>query len=97
MKIRTPRDIGTLVKEARTRRGISQAALAQQINSTQTWVSWVENGKPTAEIGLVLLALTTLGVEMNFQLPSSTTSPSTTDHGDDHGDDHDDDAPPYKL
>jgi len=91
MKIRTVRDIGILIKEARKRRGLSQAALAKMINTTQTWVSWIENGKPSAEIGNVLLALTTLGVEMDFRLPST---------GDDDHDrlaDDGDDAPPYRL
>lgn len=97
MRIRTPRDIGVLIKEARTRQGMSQAAFAKRINSTQTWVSWVENGKPTAEIGSVLLALTTLGVGMEFHLPpSSSITPSDVDHGDDDRGD-DDDTPPYKL
>lgn len=99
MRIRTARDIGILVKEARNRRGLSQAALAKMINTTQTWVSWIENGKPSAEIGSVLLALTTLGVEMNFDLP--TSSPITSSDGDDHrADDRhadDEDTPPYTL
>lgn len=102
MRIRTARDIGMLVKEARARRGLSQAALARMINTTQTWVSWVENGKPSAEIGNVLLALTTLGVEMNFDLPASPiVSPDDDDHrrGDDRPIDgeEDDDTPPYTL
>jgi HTH-type transcriptional regulator/antitoxin HipB len=94
MRIKTARDIGILIKEARRRRGLSQAALARMINTTQTWVSWVENGKPGAEIGSVLLALTTLGVEMNFDLPASLpiTSPDDADH---HADDEE--APPYTL
>ncbi len=99
MRIRTARDIGILIKEARNRRGLSQAALAKMINTTQTWVSWIENGKPSAEIGSVLLALTTLGVEMNFDLPRP--SPITSSDGDDHrADDRhadDDDTPPYTL
>lgn len=70
MIIRTPRDIGLLIKEGRARSGLSQAALAEKINSTQTWISWIENGKPTAEIGLVLQTLGVLGVTMDFQLPS---------------------------
>ncbi len=101
MKIRTARDIGIMIKEARTRRGLSQAALAKKINTTQTWVSWIENGKSSAEIGNVLLALTTLGVEMDFQIP---TAPRSADHDDGHhhdaddrhADDQDDDIP-YKL
>jgi len=110
MRIRTARDIGLLLKEARKRRGLSQAALARMINTTQTWVSWVENGKPGAEIGNVLLALTTLGVQMNFDLPApppdGDDQPADRHVDDDqHGDDRhvddlhadDDDAPPYKL
>lgn len=99
MRIRTARDIGILIKEARNRRGLSQAALAKTINTTQTWVSWVENGKPGAEIGNVLLALTTLGVEMNFDLPTSSGITSSDDHhiADDRHADDDDDTPPYTL
>lgn len=89
MRVRTTRDIGMAIKEARRRQGLSQAALAKRINSTQTWVSWVENGKPTAEIGNVLLALTTLGIELDLRLPDSA---SATDVG--HG--GNDDAP-YRL
>ncbi|WP_271898328.1 helix-turn-helix domain-containing protein [Candidatus Phyllobacterium onerii] len=90
MRIRTTRDIGILMKEARKRQNLSQATLAKMINTTQTWVSWVEHGKSTAEIGSVLLALTTLGVEMDFKLPTiSSPTPS--------GDDQDDDTPPYTL
>ena len=92
MRIRTARDIGLLLKEARRRRGLSQAALAKMINTTQTWVSWVENGKPGAEIGNVLLALTTLGVEMNFDLPAPP--PDDDQRGDRHAED---DTPPYTL
>ncbi|WP_082496589.1 helix-turn-helix domain-containing protein [Aminobacter sp. DSM 101952] len=95
MKIRTARDIGILIKEARTRRGLSQAALAKMINTTQTWVSWIENGKPSAEIGNVLLALTTLGVELDFQIPSAPTSVADHPNADER---HvDDDEIPYKL
>lgn len=92
MLIRTARDIGILIREARKRRGLSQAALAKLINTTQTWVSWIENGKPTAEIGSVLLALTTLGVEMNYDLPSvSSADAGRSQH------DPEDDIPPYTL
>lgn len=87
MRIRTTRDIGILIKEARKRQGLSQAALAKMINTTQTWVSWIENGKSSAEIGSVLLALTTLGVVMDFNFPPMPPS----------GDEHDNDIPPYTL
>lgn len=100
MRIRTSRDIGILIKEARKRRRLSQAALAKMINTTQTWVSWIENGKPSAEIGNVLLALTTLGVELNFDLPTSSPPALTGDDTGDHDPrdaDDEDDTPPYTL
>ncbi len=98
MRVRTARDIGILIKEARNRRGLSQAALAKMINTTQTWVSWIENGKQTAEIGSVLLALTTLGVEMDCRLPTiSAPTPPGDDHHHRRADDDDDDTPPYTL
>lgn len=95
MRIQTTRDIGVLIREARKRRGLSQAALAKLMNTTQTWVSWVENGKPTAEIGSVLLALTTLGVEMNYSLPPAPSSGAADRPGGDE--EEDEDTPPYKL
>lgn len=100
MRIRTARDIGILIKEARNRRGLSQAALAKLMNTTQTWVSWIENGKPSAEIGSVLLALTTLGVAMNFEPPSVPSSDAADGHhraGAEEEAEEDDDIPPYTL
>lgn len=93
MRIRTVRDIGILIKEARIQRGLTQSGLAKMINVTQSWISWIENGKPTAEIGNVLLALTALGVEMNFNLPLPETGAGL--HQD--SDPADDDTPPYTL
>lgn len=101
MRIRTARDVGILIREARKRRGLSQAALAKLMNTTQTWISWVENGKSSAEIGSVLLALTTLGVEMNFELPSDPSSDAAAGaqqhQRDGAEEEEDDDTPPYTL
>ncbi|MNL38602.1 Helix-turn-helix domain protein [compost metagenome] len=77
MIIRTVKDIGLLIKEARVKAGLSQAALAKKINSTQTWISLIENGKSTAEIGLVLQTLTVLGVTMDFRLPAGQADTAT--------------------
>lgn len=96
MRIRTVRDIGLLIREARTRRGLTQAALAKMINVTQSWISWIENGKTSAEIGKVLLALAALGVEMNFNLPSSEAD-DKLHRKNDPADVAADDVPPYTL
>jgi HTH-type transcriptional regulator / antitoxin HipB len=61
MKISRPEDVGALLRDYRMKRGLSQADLATRLQTTQKWVSHIENGKPTAQVGLVLRALNELG------------------------------------
>jgi ribosome-binding protein aMBF1 (putative translation factor) len=81
MIVRTARDFGALIKDARAKAGMSQSELARRLKTTQGWVSEVENGKPTAEIGRVLKAIFTLGIQLDaraaVQAPSAR--PSITD------------------
>lgn len=91
MRIRTPRDVGLIIREARERLGMSQAALAKKINVSQPWISQVERGKATAEIGIVLLALGALGVEMDFKIPSASGNNDSPTDG------PDDDTVPYSI
>lgn len=74
MKVMTPKDIGALVRSTRRRRGLSQAALAHQVGATQGWISEVESGKPTAEIGKVLLLLAWLGIRLDASEPMAPES-----------------------
>ena len=61
MFIRTPQDIGALLRETRKKAGLGQAELARRIGVSRQWVVEVERGKPRAEMGLILRALNTLG------------------------------------
>lgn len=61
MFLRTPQDIGALLRESRKQAGLGQAELARRIGVSRQWVVEVERGKPRAEMGLVLRALNTLG------------------------------------
>lgn len=61
MFIRTPQDIGALLRENRKKAGLGQADLARRIGVSRQWVVEVERGKPRAEMGLVLRAFNTLG------------------------------------
>ena len=54
-------DFGAYIRWARERAGMTQADLAKQVKVSRKWLSEVENGKPTAEIGLVLAAVRQLG------------------------------------
>ncbi len=64
ISIRTPADIGALIKDRRRALGLDQAELATQIGVSRLWVNQVEGGKPGASLGLVLRALSALGVEL---------------------------------
>lgn len=64
MLIRRPEDLGALVRHYRKAHGLSQAQLATRLQTTQKWISHIENGKPSAQIGLVLRALNEIGAEI---------------------------------
>ncbi len=75
MLIRRPEDIGALMRQFRRTHGLSQIQLAARLQTTQKWLSHVENGKSTAQIGLVLRALNeigaTLAVTMETEQPQA--------------------------
>jgi HTH-type transcriptional regulator / antitoxin HipB len=62
--LRTPRDIGALIKDRRRVLGLDQAELATRIGVGRLWVNQVERGKPGASLGLVLRALAAVGVDL---------------------------------
>jgi HTH-type transcriptional regulator/antitoxin HipB len=78
MKITRPEDFGALLREYRFKRGLSQADLAARLQTTQKWISQIENGKSTAHVGLVLRALNELGFSLvaglDDELPRHRTS-----------------------
>ena len=72
--LRTPADIGALIKDRRRTLGLDQAELATRIGVGRLWVNQVERGKPGASLGLVLRALAVVGLELSTedQLQKST-------------------------
>jgi HTH-type transcriptional regulator/antitoxin HipB len=64
MYIRTPSDLGALIREQRLKRGLDQISLAKKAGTSRKWLIEVENGKPRAEIGLILRTLNALGVAL---------------------------------
>lgn len=63
-KIDAPRQLGLVVRTRRRRDGLTQAALADLSGVGTRFLSDLENGKPTLEIGKVLQVLDCLGVEL---------------------------------
>lgn len=73
MLIRTPTDLGAVIRDRRRRRGLDQHTLATKIGVSRQWVVEVEKGKPRAEVGLVLRALDALGVALSIA-PTDTAA-----------------------
>ena len=61
MRIRNARDLGLYVREQRLARGQSQSDLAALALVSRRWLSDLERGKATAEIGLVFKVIAALG------------------------------------
>jgi y4mF family transcriptional regulator len=65
MRIATARDLGLVVRQSREDRGQTQAQLATEAGVSRRWLSDLEAGKATAEVGLVLRTLHALGLGLN--------------------------------
>jgi HTH-type transcriptional regulator / antitoxin HipB len=63
-KLRTPADIGALIRDRRRAQDLDQVELAERIGVKRLWVNQVERGKPGASLGLVLRALAAVGVDI---------------------------------
>lgn len=70
MLVSSPKDIGMLIRAKRSERDWTQGELARHVGTTQRWISEIENGKATAEIGMVLQTLSMLGIRLEVGGPS---------------------------
>ncbi len=62
--IQTPADLGNIIRRARKSQGLTQSELAGLSGVGITFLSNIENGKETAEIGKVLIVANTLGLDL---------------------------------
>ncbi len=69
MAIRTPADLGAVIREHRKHLGLDQAELAKRIGVIRQWVISVER-RARAELGLVLRAIDALGLQLQAYLPN---------------------------
>lgn len=63
-KASTSKELGKIIKAERKRQGLTQAEFAGLCNVGITFLSQLENGKETAELGKTLNVLTTLGLDV---------------------------------
>ena len=76
MQIRTPLDLGLIIRHCRRKLKLSQTELARKAGVGRQWVVAIEQGKPRAELSLVLRTLSALGLSLSVdtgdRLPPST-------------------------
>jgi HTH-type transcriptional regulator/antitoxin HipB len=60
-------EIGRIVATARRHRNLTQSQLARALGVSQNWVSEIERGKDTAQIGKILRVLSFLGVRLEVR------------------------------
>lgn len=65
----TTEKIGKLVRDTRKAMGVTQQALALTSGTGQRFISDLEKGKATCQLGKVLIVLQTLGITLNFSSP----------------------------
>lgn len=63
-QIRTIGDLGAIIREERRAQGLTQTELAGFSGVGLTFISNLENGKQTAEVGKVLQVVETLGLDL---------------------------------
>jgi HTH-type transcriptional regulator / antitoxin HipB len=75
MLLRTPKDIGALIRQRRRESKIDQKTLAQRVGVGRKWIVEVEAGKPGKELQLVLRTLDVLGVRLTTDEPKKSRPP----------------------
>ena len=72
MRIRTPADVGALIRDRRTKLRLDQKSLAAKVGVSRQWIVEAEKGKPRAEIGLILRTIDSLGIQLAADDPGRT-------------------------
>ena len=66
MRIGNARDLGLYLRDQRRAGGLSQQDLASRARVSRRWLSDLESGKPTAEVGLIFKVVAALGLYMDL-------------------------------
>ena len=66
MKITTTKAIGTAIRNRRKALGYTQAYLSEYTGLSASFISELENGKETAELGKAIFLINLLGMNMEI-------------------------------
>jgi HTH-type transcriptional regulator/antitoxin HipB len=76
MFVRTPADLGAVIRERRKHLKLNQAVFAKQIGVSRQWIIELEHGHTRAELGLVLRALDALNIRLDTGVDQTGREPS---------------------
>ncbi len=65
MKVRTPADLGAVIRDRRRQLKLDQASFARKIGVSRQWLIEMERGHSRAELGLVLRTLDALDLSLD--------------------------------
>jgi HTH-type transcriptional regulator/antitoxin HipB len=82
MRVRTPSELGALIRDYRTRHKLDQKSISETVGVSRQWIVDIEKGKAGAPLGLVLRTLGTLGIVLDAQQETPT---SPIDKNQSHG------------
>lgn len=68
MLVRTPADLGAVIRDRRKQLKLDQAAFAKRIGVSRYWVIMIERGHPRAALGLVLRAIDALDIQLDASI-----------------------------
>ena len=78
MQVRSPLDLGLVIRDRRRKLKLSQTELARKAGVGRQWVVAMEQGKPRAELRLVLRTLSALNLRLMID-PGDRLPPSSND------------------
>ena len=70
--VKTPKSLGAIVREARQAQNLTQTELAGASGTGLRFISDLENGKPTCQLGKALHVLAMLGITMTAGAPEES-------------------------
>ncbi|MBW5440730.1 helix-turn-helix transcriptional regulator [Bradyrhizobium canariense] len=65
MFVRTPAELGAVLRDRRKKLKLDQSTFAKRIGVSRQWVIEVEHGHARAELGLILRALDALDIRLD--------------------------------
>ncbi|MET4117862.1 HTH-type transcriptional regulator/antitoxin HipB [Bradyrhizobium sp. JR1.5] len=74
MLLRTPAELGAILRDRRKKLKLDQSTFAKSIGVSRQWVIEVEHGHARAELGLILRALDALDIRLDASTDQAPAS-----------------------